>query len=100
MRGMKLPQFSIRLLLLLTAILAITFGGIIGWVRVESRTAPIDLKFIAATIGMTAPLWMPLVFLAYAAGRRAISVWLVVALGMSVAAAIGLKYLALLWIFT
>jgi hypothetical protein len=58
---MNRPHFSIQLLLLLAAIFAIAFGGITGWVRVESRTAPVDLAFIAATIGMTAPLRMPIV---------------------------------------
>jgi hypothetical protein len=61
-------QFSTRSLLLVTGVVAIVCTGLTAWARIFAS----DMPFLASVlyIGITIPLWMPIVFLAFVAGRK------------------------------
>jgi uncharacterized membrane protein len=64
---MKL-QFSTSSLLIAIGFIAITIGGILAVYRAYSFADP--LAVVVALFVVQSPLWMPMVFLGYVAGRR------------------------------
>src|SRR5215467_11190425 len=76
--GMRF-QFSTQQILLATAFVAITCGGIVGFRYVQSwfssPALPWSLVWFYAAVAT--PLWMPSIFVAYAIGRRSFATRLV-----------------------
>src|SRR5882724_10036583 len=92
------PQFSTRALLLFTAFIAISAGGIIPIYRNLSEKVPVTRAiywdgYDAALLG---PLLVPILFATYAAGRRALNVKIVIAFAIAEAAACALYHSGLL----
>jgi hypothetical protein len=83
-------QFRISTLLSLTAFVAIVCGGYVG-IRVIAGG---DLTWFAwRTLAIFSPMWLPLVFAAYACGRRKLTVPLLVAFAIGEAVSLGISYL-------
>jgi hypothetical protein len=60
-------QFGISTLLLVAAFIAICIAGLIaGW----GELLPAHHKYLPQIVAMFSPFWAPIVFLAYALGRR------------------------------
>lgn len=57
-------------MVLLTAFIAISLGGAMPLARVMTRG---EWEFAVVCVAILSPLWVPLVFLAYAVGRRALT---------------------------
>jgi hypothetical protein len=78
--GMKF-QFGIRTALLVITTIAIACGGVVYWTEwmVHHIGVPAKWTIVLESFGLTAPLWMPITFLAFAFGRKSLSWKLVVA---------------------
>ena len=82
---MKL-QFSIVTLLLAVAIAAIHTSGVVTtW-----QSTNTSFKYLPLAIGATMPIWLPVVFVAYALGRRSLAIPMVIFLAIGEAAAVAL----------
>ena len=86
---MKLPRFSTRFLLLITTFVAITCGGWLYLLRMDGGDSS-DLPQVLVMSAVYSPIWLPLVFLAYAIGRGALSVKIIAGFATCEAAVIGL----------
>jgi hypothetical protein len=95
MRGMKLPQFSTRSLLLAPVFVAIQLAASIGWWRVMAFQTSRDpvVWSVLSLVGLM-PLWLPFAFIAYAIGRKSFPAWLVIVFAITQPLAIGLAYAA------
>ena len=87
-------QFSVKAILLLTAAVAITCAGVLGYRQIAygSFTAFFRIPYMLA---FAAPLYMPVVFAAFALGCKKLSVPMVVAFALTEAFAIGVLYAVL-----
>jgi hypothetical protein len=90
--GMKV-QFGTKALLLTTAFVSIYLAGVtagLNMLRRPGTGAPWDdLMFdVVRPLLFFMPFWVPLIFIAYAVGRRAISPGIVLALAVGEATAI------------
>jgi hypothetical protein len=97
--GMK-PQFQIKTILLVTAIVAIACGGILAdeGINGYGRGHPLSFKRITATFLLGIPKWIPVVFVAFMLGRR-LTVTTVVLFAIAEALSVGVEYLTLNWMF-
>jgi hypothetical protein len=93
MSGVKL-QFSTRSLLLATAFVAIACGSFGGWWQIDGAKDPGSVHIYVYVLGFMMPVWLPLVFIGYAIGRKRLSVPLVLIFAVAQALAVGLAYLA------
>jgi hypothetical protein len=73
--GMKL-QFGTSTALLFITCVAIACGGSIGWLRLADATN--DSVGVLYLIALLSPFFVPVVFAAYAIGRRRLTVLMVV----------------------
>jgi hypothetical protein len=94
MGGMKLPRFSVKTILLVTAAVAITCAGVIGYRSIWSP------YFTAGympwnVFRYTAPLYVPIAFAAFALGRKKLSVPMIIAFAIAQAMALAVLYLVL-----
>ncbi len=94
MRGMKLPQFSIKTILLATAAVAITFAGVSGYISLWSPF------FTAGYLPWNVfkcftPLYVPIVFAAFALGRKKLSVAMIIAFAVAQAVSLAILYFEL-----
>ena len=71
--------------------LAIACGGGTAWSRLAGLSPP--LLSAVFFFGLAFPLWTPVVFLAFAAGRGSLTPKLVLAFAVAEAAAVGVCYL-------
>jgi hypothetical protein len=88
-RGMKL-QFRTATLLAFTAFVAIACGGYGG---IRAIAGGELTAYTWRTLAIFSPLWLPLVFAAYACGRRKLTALLLVAFAIGEAASLGIRYL-------
>ncbi len=90
---MKLPQFSLLTILLVTAFAAICCGGIgitAKWFAAELWNGPV--WELAGTTFVYGSCWIPFVFAAYALGKRKLT-WQIVGLfAIAELAAVGFLY--------
>jgi hypothetical protein len=90
MRAMK-PQFSVKTILLLTAAVAITCAGVIGY-RQISGGAFTRAFMIRYQLAFAGPLYVPAIFAAFALGCKKLSVPIVIAFAFTEAVAVGVLY--------
>jgi hypothetical protein len=90
-------QFSTRQILLATAFAAITFSGIGGFTSTASFSH-VWILWPGFYAGVSAPLWMPIVFVAYAIGRRSFTTSLVVIFALMEFAAVFISFAAWRWV--
>ena len=86
------PQFSVKAILLLTAAVAITCAGVLGYRQIAyaSFTTFFRISYILA---FAAPLYVPVVFAAFALGSKKLSVPMVIAFAFAEAVALWILYL-------
>lgn len=90
---MKPLQFTLRSLLIATTFLAIYFGAIAIWRR---NICDWPLTAILLNVGYMSCVWMPLIFVAYALGRRSITWQWAIVFAFAQAAAVTVAYLSCL----
>jgi hypothetical protein len=93
MGGMKF-QFGIKSILLATAVIAIACSGMLG-VRAFAGSATASespYKEMLVVLVCGAPLWVPFAFVAFAVGRKRLSVMMVVAFAYLESVAYGIAY--------
>jgi hypothetical protein len=83
-------QFGIKSILLATCIIAIACGGVASWIGLTPAKISWGSALILASY--YAPMWLPVVFVAYAIGRRSLTVPIVIALAVTEAVSIGYIY--------
>jgi hypothetical protein len=90
---MKL-QFGIKEILLATAVVAIACSGVLGVRGLASSAATSESAYKEMLIVLVcgAPLWVPFAFVAFAIGRKRLSVVMVIAFAFVEAAAYGMAY--------
>jgi hypothetical protein len=73
---MKLPPFTTKTLLLITALVAIAAAGSVSWARMVGQYIPYTQTFQRAyfELEFVAPLFIPIAFVSYLLGRRSISI--------------------------
>jgi hypothetical protein len=86
---MKL-QFSTRALLIVTAMIAICCSAVLTWKRYV--VPGWDVPAIATGLEFDAAFWVPIAFVAYAIGRRTITLKLVAVFALAEAAAVAAAY--------
>jgi len=89
---MKRPQFSTSTLLLLTAIVAIACGGITAWHATMSYGSKFPWGYWFAAAATHGPFWIPVVFIAFAIGRRKLTLLMVIYLAICEAASVGIAF--------
>ena len=83
-------QFGISSLLLSTALVAIWTGGFIAnWKMIQPVTDKDYVDDLLPIFLLSAPVWLPVVSIAYIIGRKAVTVGSVVTLAIAEAVAIG-----------
>jgi hypothetical protein len=85
-------------LLLLAALAAIACGGAVAWTKTGIIDRSVQWRFGglemgAVYLGIVSPFWLPIAFIAYSIGRRAITYWTVLAFALCEAASVMLVYL-------
>lgn len=90
-------QFSLQTVLLLTLFLAIAAGGI-SFVFSEVYQSKWEREIGLWSIIFLSPVWLSMVFLAYALGRRTLSFWLVAACTLTELVAIIAIMTLLVWL--
>jgi hypothetical protein len=85
---MKL-QFSMSTALLFITAVAIACGGIVGWTTLSGATSDGWLLYFIAVLS---PYYIPIIFAAFAIGRRALTVRMVASFAGAQIAAIGGAY--------
>jgi hypothetical protein len=86
---MKLPQFTLQTLLLSVSVAAISLGGMIAWAQFAGPSP----AYILLGIGFSTPFLVPFVFVAFAIGRKKLTVPMVVLFAVAEAIACGLACL-------
>jgi hypothetical protein len=86
-------QFGTNTLLLATTVIAIALGGIIGWARFIGMLPEKGILWVVEIIPFTAPIWLPIALVAFAIGRKAFTVRMVVLLAIAQAVGVGIAYL-------
>jgi hypothetical protein len=91
--GMRF-QFTIRTLLLAFAFGGLSLWGFLHWHYRETHSfgRPPSLLNEVSEFFYEALIWVPLIFLAYAIGRKALTVRIVIVFGVAEASAIGHWY--------
>jgi uncharacterized membrane protein len=87
---MKL-QFGTSTALLFVTCVAIALGGSIGWVRLADATN--DPVGVLNLIALLSPFFVPVVFTAYAIGRRRLTVVMVVGFAIAQAAVVAFAWI-------
>jgi hypothetical protein len=88
-------QFGTSTLLLATAVIAITCGGVGTWVlllRQRSLASTLPWDLIIAVNRVYLPLWVPVLFVAYAIGRKALTVPMVITFAVAETISLGIMY--------
>ena len=81
-------------MLLATAVVAVALGGMLGWEQIIGLpTANRGLIWTVEIIPFAAPIWIPIAFVAFAIGRKAMTVRMVVALAIAEVVGVGVAYL-------
>jgi hypothetical protein len=88
------PQFQTKTILLFTAVVAILCGGVLADAHLTWKE--LDWQRTAVFALVASPTWLPLAFLAFAIGRRRLSVEMVLLLAIGEAAALGASHLTFL----
>lgn len=94
MRGMKF-QFGTQTILLAIAVIAIACGGAGKWImllRQRSLASTLPWDLILAINLVYLPLWVPVLFVAYAIGRKALTVPMVIIFAVAEAISLGIMY--------
>ena len=91
-RGMRLPRYSVKTILLLTAAVAVTCAGVIGYNRI-SGSAFTRAFMIRYQLVFAGPLYVPVIFAAFALGCKKVSAPIVIAFALTEAIAVGTLYL-------
>jgi hypothetical protein len=90
-------QFSLSSLFLHTTFVAMVCGGILGFVGIldanNRHGGHYHWSYPFNSLAMNLPLWLPFAFLAYALGRRAVTVPMLIVFALSQAAAWGIGIL-------
>jgi hypothetical protein len=92
---MKL-QFGTRPLFFTAAFVAIALCGFFYWEKftgIPGTDKLWNLRRACMALGMLSPLWVPLAFLSFAVGRKALSARMMIGLAVLEVAAIGISYL-------
>jgi hypothetical protein len=95
---MKLPQFSLATLLLLTSVIGISSGAWIALVRILRQYQSLEdlsASWAVSALIVLSPIWLPIVFLAFAAGRRRLTVMTVACLTIAEAISLGAAILVI-----
>jgi hypothetical protein len=98
MRGMKF-QFSLLSLFVYMTFVAMICIGILGFVGILNANTRIGpghryyWSFPFNNLAMNLPLWLPFAFLAYALGRRTVTIPMLVVFAVSQAVAWGIGFL-------
>ncbi len=87
--GMKL-QFGTSAALLFITCVAIALGGTLGWTRLAGSSP--DDEWLWYLIAVLSPFFVPLVFGAYAIGRRRLTVWMVISFGIAQASVVAFAF--------
>jgi hypothetical protein len=85
-------QFGIKAIILLTTAVAIWCGGVVFWSKFIGPETNISWAFTVT--GTTAALWMPLVFMAFAIGRKSLTLKMILGFVVCELAALGTSHLA------
>ena len=81
-------------MLLATTVIAIALGGILGWEQIIGLSPPEKgILWVVEIIPFAAPIWLPIAFVAFAIGRKAFTVRMVVVLAIAQAVGVGVAYL-------
>ena len=91
-------QFSTRAILLATAFIAVACGAWVAY-RHNYLQQPLWEPPLPLPLVITAPLWIPFVFLAYAIGRRTLTARFVVAFALIELAAVFFKWSTCDWMY-
>jgi hypothetical protein len=91
-------QFSTRQILLATAFVAITCGGIVAYIKIIYENEPV-WRLISAQIMIFAPVWTPGLFVAYAIGRRMFTTRLVVIFALMESLAVFISWGTWQWLY-
>jgi hypothetical protein len=89
---MKL-QFSLAAILKTITVAAIVFSGAIAYHQQSATGAPWSIIWEDAIV--TAPLWIPFLFFAYAVGRKDFTIRLIVLLAIAEVTAIAAQWIRL-----
>jgi hypothetical protein len=96
MMGAMKYQFTTKTLLLGTSVAAITCGGIFGWSNMVGHIPTPPFEQIQFQLEFIAPIIGPLIFAAFAIGRRSLSVSMAIAFALIEAAALAITHYRLL----
>jgi hypothetical protein len=82
---MRLPRYQTKTLLLAVAVAAISIGGFLPWHDVERHSfgGPTPPLEEARDYFVESLIWVPPIFIAYAIGRRALTVRIVIAFAIA-----------------
>ena len=86
------PQFSVKAILLLTAAVAIACAGVLGYRHITYGAFTVFFQ-ISYMLAFAAPLYVPIIFAAFALGCKKLSVPIVIAFAFAEAVALGILYL-------
>jgi hypothetical protein len=95
---MKLPQFTTKTLLLITATVAIGLGASTAVCQLQQRQpgyGSLSLRQFAVGTLATSPAWLPIAFFAFAAGRGRLTGRYVICLAILEVVAVGAALLAI-----
>src|SRR5262245_8754200 len=94
MTGMRL-RYSTASILLVIAATAIACGGIQFYrtkLIIPTPDRPLELRYLLSDLLSTSPIWIPIVFLSFAIGRRRLTVWMVIGFAVAEAVSAGIAY--------
>ena len=85
-------QFSTKAIMLATAIVAIACGGVLVVRTIWSPDDTVPFHLILLEFVANAPIWTPVAFVAFAFGRKKLTVPMTIGFALMEAAAIGIVY--------
>jgi len=83
-------RFTTSAILLATAVAGISAGGWLGWAGTFGLPMPFGMP--VTSLGVCSPLWMPVAFIAFAIGRKSLTVKMVIGFAIAEAIAFGIKW--------
>jgi hypothetical protein len=88
---MAAMQYRVRTLLLMTAFAGISTGGALIGNRMQYTHEPAAEALLLYACGMLGTLWlfMPLLFIAFAVGRKQLTSWMLIAFTIALAVSLG-----------
>jgi hypothetical protein len=91
--GMRI-RFGISTLMLAVGFFCIALGGLTAGFRMVAKRTGAEPAELALLMVVWSPMWSPFAFLLYAAGRRQLNAWIVLAFAAVEAIGLGAMYWA------